>query len=70
MISLQIVKTSIAYANNDFYLDNSYLIKIGHTVTLEITESLRLCASRYEPLFLISGSFLKEFIPQNREENS
>ena len=41
MISLQIVKTSIAYANNDFYLDNSYLIKIGHTVTLEITGKLK-----------------------------
>lgn len=41
MISLQIdVKTSITYANNDFYLDNSYLIKIGHTFTLEITGKL------------------------------
>lgn len=41
MISLQIVKTSIAYANNNFYLDNSYLIKIGQTVTLEITGKLK-----------------------------
>lgn len=41
MISLRIdVKTSIAYANNDFYLDNSCPIKIGHTVTLEITGKL------------------------------
>lgn len=42
MISLQIdVKTSIANANNDFYLDNSCLIKIGQTVTLEITGKLK-----------------------------
>ena len=42
MISLWIdVKTSIANANNEFYLDNSCLIKIGHTVTLEITGMIK-----------------------------